>query len=453
MKKGSRPRTEWAPISLRRTPYARRDAPAGRLPTCLASQRFNWAGVEWPALPAIQAHMSPRHSLHFFITIIFTQLTLCIQLSCSTCNFEADKCGSYKDDTATHCKYAIVPKRKALRCLLVNQCRNHPLSVSAMRTPWRAHRTTRACQGDANNTVVGRPPLTTLPSHPARYYTLLRVPNTARAGVAAGWRVLHHIVYSRLLCLHSWATPHLPLLRYTRSQHAHECLGGDYWRPPTWASRSPTTTQWMDVSAYTLHLILAVWWLMYSVSFRQEFPSPGKVGKHSHPRTSLSLGLHSAVSEGVSWPALNTEVLRADEGEARSPRKPTEQRRRWARFPLAINPGVTRPGIEPGSPWWEASRLTAQQPWPQRINKNANSWLQRGWACVLLAGLSPPGDKSTSRVSTGGREEDYSAGAFKSVQFPGLNRTNRHRVFESARVLPRTDCTKADPRPRCDLAG
>ncbi|KAJ8881982.1 hypothetical protein PR048_018470 [Dryococelus australis] len=26
--------------------------------------------------------------------------------------------------------------------------------------------------------------------------------------------------------------------------------------------------------------------------------------------------------------------------------------------------GVTRPGIEPGSPWWEASRLTAQPPWP-----------------------------------------------------------------------------------------
>ncbi|KAJ8898153.1 hypothetical protein PR048_003513 [Dryococelus australis] len=26
--------------------------------------------------------------------------------------------------------------------------------------------------------------------------------------------------------------------------------------------------------------------------------------------------------------------------------------------------GVTRPGMEPGSPWWEVSRLTAQPPWP-----------------------------------------------------------------------------------------
>ncbi|KAJ8870270.1 hypothetical protein PR048_029291 [Dryococelus australis] len=32
--------------------------------------------------------------------------------------------------------------------------------------------------------------------------------------------------------------------------------------------------------------------------------------------------------------------------------------------------GVTRPGIEPGSHWWEASRLTAQPPWPLCGNSN-----------------------------------------------------------------------------------
>ncbi|KAJ8898106.1 hypothetical protein PR048_003466 [Dryococelus australis] len=31
-------------------------------------------------------------------------------------------------------------------------------------------------------------------------------------------------------------------------------------------------------------------------------------------------------------------------------------------IPTCENLGVTRPGIEPGSPWWEASRLTAQPP-------------------------------------------------------------------------------------------
>ncbi|KAJ8887589.1 hypothetical protein PR048_013806 [Dryococelus australis] len=30
---------------------------------------------------------------------------------------------------------------------------------------------------------------------------------------------------------------------------------------------------------------------------------------------------------------------------------------------------VTQQGIEPGSPWWEASRLTAQPPWPPVITE------------------------------------------------------------------------------------
>ncbi|KAJ8886299.1 hypothetical protein PR048_012510 [Dryococelus australis] len=38
-------------------------------------------------------------------------------------------------------------------------------------------------------------------------------------------------------------------------------------------------------------------------------------------------------------------------------------------IPTCENP-VTRPGIEPGSPWWEARRLTAQPPRPQIIRKN-----------------------------------------------------------------------------------
>ncbi|KAJ8872673.1 hypothetical protein PR048_026284 [Dryococelus australis] len=38
----------------------------------------------------------------------------------------------------------------------------------------------------------------------------------------------------------------------------------------------------------------------------------------------------------------------------RSPRKPTYQRHHLARFPKSE---VNRPGIEPGSPWWEASSL------------------------------------------------------------------------------------------------
>ncbi|KAJ8868663.1 hypothetical protein PR048_030202 [Dryococelus australis] len=43
------------------------------------------------------------------------------------------------------------------------------------------------------------------------------------------------------------------------------------------------------------------------------------------------------------------------------PRKPTDQRHRPARSGMRKS-GVTRPGIEFGSPWWKASRLTAQPP-------------------------------------------------------------------------------------------
>ncbi|KAJ8895590.1 hypothetical protein PR048_000926 [Dryococelus australis] len=34
---------------------------------------------------------------------------------------------------------------------------------------------------------------------------------------------------------------------------------------------------------------------------------------------------------------------------------------------------VTRPGIEPASPWWEASRLTAQPPWPRKCRTATNA--------------------------------------------------------------------------------
>ncbi|KAJ8891852.1 hypothetical protein PR048_004406 [Dryococelus australis] len=52
-------------------------------------------------------------------------------------------------------------------------------------------------------------------------------------------------------------------------------------------------------------------------------------------------------------------------GNGNSPRKHTEQRHLTCE-----NPGVTRPGIEPGSPWWEASRLTAQPPRPRHLLKH-----------------------------------------------------------------------------------
>ncbi|KAJ8878252.1 hypothetical protein PR048_018829 [Dryococelus australis] len=91
-------------------------------------------------------------------------------------------------------------------------------------------------------------------------------------------------------------------------------------------------------------------------------------------RGNLSTPLHSTrnpANEEKIWAALNSEVLRADEVwigivmKGRGKREITEKTSRstaWSgTIPTCENP-VTRPRIEPGSPWWEMGRLTAQTP-------------------------------------------------------------------------------------------
>ncbi|KAJ8880386.1 hypothetical protein PR048_016855 [Dryococelus australis] len=76
------------------------------------------------------------------------------------------------------------------------------------------------------------------------------------------------------------------------------------------------------------------------------------------------------------WAALNSEVLRAGEViEVSVEQHRNERAGETGKFPekktrrpaassgtitICENPGVSRPGIEPDSPWWEASSLTAQ---------------------------------------------------------------------------------------------
>ncbi|KAJ8891827.1 hypothetical protein PR048_004381 [Dryococelus australis] len=50
------------------------------------------------------------------------------------------------------------------------------------------------------------------------------------------------------------------------------------------------------------------------------------------------------------------------EGEREIPEKPHRPVASSGTIPTCENPGVIRPEIEPGSPWWEASGLTAQPP-------------------------------------------------------------------------------------------
>ncbi|KAJ8873063.1 hypothetical protein PR048_026679 [Dryococelus australis] len=64
--------------------------------------------------------------------------------------------------------------------------------------------------------------------------------------------------------------------------------------------------------------------------------------------------------EGDDWASLPQQAI-----AEMNARRPADQRHCPARFQICENP-VTRTRIEPCSPWWEASVLTAQSRWPPR---------------------------------------------------------------------------------------
>ncbi|KAJ8895234.1 hypothetical protein PR048_000559 [Dryococelus australis] len=95
--------------------------------------------------------------------------------------------------------------------------------------------------------------------------------------------------------------------------------------------------------------------------------SPLLKGQRRSAVATLSLSLGRGCSAGV-----------AHFGEGERKREILEKTRRPAAWsgttPTCENPGVTPPGIEPGSPWWEASRLTARPPRPSPPPPIAVAW-------------------------------------------------------------------------------
>ncbi|KAJ8869221.1 hypothetical protein PR048_030793 [Dryococelus australis] len=109
--------------------------------------------------------------------------------------------------------------------------------------------------------------------------------------------------------------------------------------------------------------------------------------------------------EGEIWAAIYNEVLKADEGEiiengatpeckdggnGSSPRKPVDQLHRLARFPLAKIPAGTRPGIEPCSSWWEASRLTSPPLRAPEAHKDSDALSRAIELCNIVPSPSRP---------------------------------------------------------------
>ncbi|KAJ8868728.1 hypothetical protein PR048_030267 [Dryococelus australis] len=104
-------------------------------------------------------------------------------------------------------------------------------------------------------------------------------------------------------------------------------------------------------------------------------PTSGITRHDPHMRKSESDPAGNRTREEIRT-ALNIEVLRADEGVEVSMEQHRNERAGETGDPRENSPtngivrhdshmrksGVTRPGIEPGSPWWDVSRLTAQPP-------------------------------------------------------------------------------------------
>ncbi|KAJ8888357.1 hypothetical protein PR048_007847 [Dryococelus australis] len=64
-------------------------------------------------------------------------------------------------------------------------------------------------------------------------------------------------------------------------------------------------------------------------------------------------------------------------------------------IPTCENPGVTRPGIEPGSPWWEASGLTAGARMSGNVSLYQNTAIPVG-----RVGRQPSGNRAVYRLFT-----------------------------------------------------
>ncbi|KAJ8888302.1 hypothetical protein PR048_007789 [Dryococelus australis] len=102
-------------------------------------------------------------------------------------------------------------------------------------------------------------------------------------------------------------------------------------------------------------------------------------------------------------------------------------------IPTCENP-VTRQGIEPGSPWWEASVLIAQPPWPRVFCSKqwCNTRRYRSWTGRRRkAAAPPPADTSTGRAEARLRQQFAGNPA---IMGPGMRR-RRNYPREEAHTL------------------
>ncbi|KAJ8893570.1 hypothetical protein PR048_006170 [Dryococelus australis] len=102
--------------------------------------------------------------------------------------------------------------------------------------------------------------------------------------------------------------------------------------------------------------------------------TPREVHTDTTPRGRIQLLACCALVAPMRAIEMSMEQRRNEGGKRKIPEQTADQRHRPAGF-LCENSGVTRPGIEPGSPGWQARRLIAQPPRPFYADAELESML------------------------------------------------------------------------------
>ncbi|KAJ8871023.1 hypothetical protein PR048_027326 [Dryococelus australis] len=106
-------------------------------------------------------------------------------------------------------------------------------------------------------------------------------------------------------------------------------------------------------------------------------------------------------------------------------------------IPTCENPGVARPGTEPGSPWWEAISLTAQTPRasqqhlaPVRCKNGTSFWNEDGLGVLRRTAIIVPGKAQLNGLSGGTRRHTRKKKTKKPTSEEGFSDKRKPRVSE-----------------------
>ncbi|KAJ8872545.1 hypothetical protein PR048_026151 [Dryococelus australis] len=183
--------------------------------------------------------------------------------------------------------------------------------------------------------------------------------------------VLDDAAICRALSLHSGAAPHSP--HFTRSSaHKTSMLRGLATRPRSRSegairatvTRTPSASLLLRTRRSSYQTWYEIWPCMAGNAIRgatlYRIPAP-MATLHKRLRNLVSCNIAFIVYNRNDWSRVESRDL-GGWGKREIPEKPRQPAVSSDTIPTCENPGVTRPRIEPGSPWWASDRSTTAAP-------------------------------------------------------------------------------------------